>query len=93
MRRLLGRLPSDELGGRMFLRLKTGLAAAAVRRGQPADAGDAHYLTIVSAEHEFRSHTLKTWTPPVDLPAALADMRRSLADDGFALGALPALQT
>lgn len=90
-RRALGLLPFAGLGDRMYLALKTRLAGRGLREALRPEATDANYLMIVSAEHEFRSHLMPGWSPPVGLDQALAEMRSALASDGFALGAMPAL--
>lgn len=53
---------------------------------------DGDLLTILSNEHEFRSHVVSDWTRPVGEDAALDRMARWIVEAGFALPPNPRLR-
>jgi hypothetical protein len=48
---------------------------------------DGDLLTILSSEHEFRSHVVSDWTRPVGQDEALDRMARWIVEAGFAIPA------
>jgi dTDP-4-dehydrorhamnose reductase len=89
-RTLFGALPMDGIVERLLSSAKTALVGGALSVSGFAGPADRDILTILSSAHEFRSHTLPGWTPPVSLTEAIRGMVQSLREGGFAQPA-PAL--
>jgi nucleoside-diphosphate-sugar epimerase len=84
-RRSLARVNADATIDAAMFATKTALAAA--READPFESPqDRDLLAILSSEHEFRSHVLPGWTPPVQADEALERMARWIVEAGFSVG-------
>jgi nucleoside-diphosphate-sugar epimerase len=84
-RRVLRHVKVGDLMEGAFFELKARLAAGSLIQHGDLNPKDRAFLTIVSAEVEFQSHTLASWSPPLGTESSIRDMTDWLATSGYSL--------